>query len=290
MVITRPDRPAGRGRRDTAPPVKRVALEHGLPVVQPEKVRDRAFAERLERCQPDFLVVVAYGRILPRRVLDIPRHGAINLHFSILPRYRGAAPVQWALVRGERTTGVTTIRMNERMDEGDILLGGEVTIEPDEHAPALSARLAALGAEVLLDTLRGVARGTVLPRPQDASGATLAPMLTSGDGRVAPTLTAAQIEGRIRGFDPWPGVWMARAGSRLRLVRGRAIQGPTKSTAPGSLMALHGDGLHMMCGAETILELLEVQPEGRRVMSVRDALNGRQLQLGDRLGAVVVGG
>lgn len=287
LVITRPDRPVGRGRRPAAPPVKTLAVEHGLPVFQPETVRDAAFASRIEQAVPDVLAVVAYGRILPPRVLHVAPHGAVNLHFSLLPRYRGAAPVQWALARGERVTGVSTIRMNERMDEGDLLLEREVSIEPGEHAPRLTERLARIGAELLVETLRRVTNGSVEPRPQDDRLATSAPMLKREDGQVDPHLPAGEIEGRIRGFDPWPGVWLARGGERIRLAHGQVVAGVEASEPPGTLVELAGDRIGMVCGGGTMLALSEVQPEGRRVMTVRDALNGRKLRLGERLAPIV---
>ncbi|NIX18796.1 MAG: methionyl-tRNA formyltransferase, partial [Actinobacteria bacterium] len=175
LVVTRPDRAVGRSRRPIPPPVKRAATEAGLPVLQPTKVRAPEFRETLASQAPDALMVVAYGRILPRSVLEVPRLGPINVHFSLLPRYRGAAPVQWALARGESRTGVTTMLMSEGLDEGDVLLEREVAIEPGEHAPALESRLAVLGAELALETLTGLAAGRIEPRPQDPERATYAP-------------------------------------------------------------------------------------------------------------------
>jgi methionyl-tRNA formyltransferase len=286
LVVTRPDRPSGRGRQTSAPPVKRVALEHGLEVIQPQKVRTRSFAARLAEVDPDFLVVVAYGRILSRRVLGVPRLGPVNLHFSLLPRYRGAAPVQWALARGERTTGVSTILMNERMDEGDVLVERAVEVRPEEHAPALAERLAAVGAEVTLETLEGLRRRTVEPRPQDHDAATYAPILEREDGFARPTMTAAELAGRVRGFDPWPGVWLSRSGTRVRLTRARVLEGQSGPAEPGTLTELRDDGIVMVCGDGTRLLILEIQPTGRRPMSPRDAVNGRQLALGDRLAPI----
>lgn len=283
LVVTQPDRPVGRSRVPRPPAVKQFALERGLPLFQPRKVRNRAFREKLASAAPDLLAVVAYGRILPGAVLRVGPFGAVNVHFSLLPAYRGAAPVQWALAHGESVTGVTTMQMNERMDEGDLLLQREVLVGPGEHAPSLEERLAGVGAELIVDTLRGLERGTLAPRPQDHDRATLAPPLTRGDGEVSPAMLAGEIEGRIRGFDPWPGVWMFRGGRRIRLIDGRAVEGRDHDAPPGTLTELTPEGLILVCGAGTALLLERVQPEGRRVITARDAVNGRQLGVGDRL-------
>jgi methionyl-tRNA formyltransferase len=282
LVITQPDRPVGRGRRQSAPPVKQLALEHGLEVHQPEKVRGRSFRERVEQCRPDLLVVVAYGRILPLRVLQLAPLGAVNVHFSLLPRYRGAAPVQWALARGETVTGVTTMLMNEKMDEGDLLLSREVPIEDGEHAPALVERLALVGATLLIETVDGLSRRELVARPQDHDLATLAPMLKREDGQIDPGLDAEEIERRVRGFDPWPGVWLSREGRRLRLCKARSLEGSV-ADPPGTLLELRSDGLLMACGEGSRLLIEIVQSEGKRPMSARDAVNGRQIASGDRL-------
>lgn len=285
LAVTQPDRPAGRSRQPVPPPVKRAAAERGLPLFQPAKVRDAAFRERLAACRPDALCVVAYGRILPAPVLALPAGGAVNVHFSLLPAYRGAAPVQWALARGEAVTGVTTMLMNERMDEGDILLQQEVPILPGEHAPALEGRLAQVGAALLVQTLAGLGAGTLEARPQEQAGASLAPLLSRSDGAISPQLDAREIEGRVRGFDPWPGVWLSRKGARIRLVEARALDGLEPAAPPGSLTALTPEGLILVCGGGTRLLLGRVQPEGRRVLGARDAVNGRHLAVGERLEA-----
>jgi len=193
LVVTQPDRPVGRSRDPVPPPMKLAAQEYEIPVIQPTKVRAPAFRERLETCKPDALVVVAYGRILPGSVLRVASLGAVNVHFSLLPAYRGAAPVQWALARGESVTGVTTMQMNERMDEGDILLQENLAIAKDEHAPALEARLAETGARLLVRTLNGLQRKTVAPRPQDHTRASLAPLEASGSGRILLIASVAAI-------------------------------------------------------------------------------------------------
>jgi methionyl-tRNA formyltransferase len=283
LVVTQPDRPSGRSRTPAAPPVKRAALERGLEVIQPAKVRNEAFRERIASCEPDVLVVVAYGRILPGKLLRAAPRGAVNVHFSLLPRYRGAAPVQWTLARGETVSGVTTMLMNEKMDEGDILMQLEVPVAPGEHAPALQERLAVIGAELLLETLSGLENDSLTPRPQDHACATMAPMLQKSDGEIDPGMHAREIEGRVRGFDPWPGVWLRRSGKRLRIVEARVVDPPQRTEPPGLVVELTPEGLLMVCGEGSCLLLTEVQPEGRRALSARDAVNGRQIQVGDRL-------
>jgi methionyl-tRNA formyltransferase len=284
LVVTQPDRPSGRSGTPVPPPVKRAAAARGIAVEQPLRLRGQSFVERLRTVAPDVLVIVAYGRILSRAVLDVATHGAVNLHFSLLPAYRGAAPVQWALARGETKTGLTTMKLNERMDEGDILLQQEVVIEADEHAPALRERLSTLGSPLLTETLARLAAGTLEPRPQDPTQASLAPLLSQADGAIRLSLTAREIAGRVRGFDPWPGVWVRRGDRRLRLVAARELHG-TVPDVPGQVLELTPEGLIMACGSGTRLALRRVQPQGRKALDVRDAVNGRQILPGDRLEA-----
>jgi methionyl-tRNA formyltransferase len=262
--------------------VKTAALEAGIRVIQPERVKVPAFLEALAAERPDVLVVVAYGRILPEAALVVAPLGAVNLHFSLLPRYRGAAPVQWALARGEEVTGVTTMLMSARLDEGDILLQRDVRIEPAEHAPALTLRLAGVGASLLAETLGGLAQGTIEPRPQDPALATWAPPLRAADGEMAPDMTAAEIEGRVRGFDPWPGVWVRRESRRIRIVEARALEGVRTSEPAGTVLGLAASDLALASGGGTVLAIRRIQPEGRRAMSAREALNGRHVAPGDR--------
>jgi len=283
LVVTRPDRPQGRSGRPAPPPVKQAAADLGIEVHQPTKVRGRAFREELTRHRPEVLVVVAYGRILTRAVLETATAGAINVHFSLLPRYRGAAPVQWALARGERATGVTTMQIDEELDAGDLLMQREVAIEPGEHAPALQERLARVGAELLVETLARLESGALEPRGQDHGLATFAPLLTRADGEVDPALAAPEIEGRVRGFDPWPGAWVGRSGKRLRLVEAAATGETEAGAMPGQVLGFKGDRLLVACGGGTLLGVDSVQPEGRRVLTAREAANGRQIAPGDRL-------
>jgi len=283
LVITQPDRPAGRGAALHPTPVKAKALERGLDVIQPVRVRGPEFIEAIAGVRPDVLAVVAYGRILPRPVLDSAPHGAINLHFSLLPAYRGAAPVQWALARGERHTGVTTFRIDDGLDTGDVLAQRPVAIAEGEHAPQLLARLADEGAMLLAETLAGIASGTLKPAPQDASKATLAPLLLREHGWWDPAWSAPELAGRAAGFDPWPGVWAARAGKRLRIADARAREGATTGEAPGTFLAVDGDAIGLACAAGTVALLTSLQQEGGRAMRAREAVNGRLISPGDRL-------
>jgi len=285
LVVTQPDRPVGRSRTPVPTPVKVAAAERGIPVIQPLKVRGASFRETLAAQDPELLVVVAYGRILTRRVLDLPRRGAVNAHFSMLPLLRGAAPVQWALAHGFARTGVTTMLMNEKLDEGDLLLQQEVEILEGEHTPALQARLAEDGARLVVETLARMEAGSVMPEPQSHADATFAPILSRSTGEVGPELTAREIDGRIRGFDPWPGVWMSAGGRRLRLLEARVLEGEAATEKPGRLVASEDGGLILTCGRSTRLLLLRIQPEGRRAMAVGDAVRGRYLHPGDHLEA-----
>jgi methionyl-tRNA formyltransferase len=283
LVVTQPDRPTGRSGVPQAPPVKRLALERGIPVAQPSKVRTPAFVDTLAAESPEILVVVAYGRILPRPVLDLAPRGAINVHFSLLPRYRGAAPVQWALARGEKVTGVTTMQISEELDAGGILLQRAVPIEPGEHAPQLLDRLARLGSALLVETLELLEHGTLGATPQDPSQATCAPALSPSDGEADLTLPAGELEGRIRGFDPWPGVWARRSGRRIRLVDGVALSLAPGAGPPGRVLGLTEAGLVIACGEGSCLGVRRLQAEGRRVIDAKDAMNGRVLVPGDQL-------
>lgn len=286
-VVTQPDRPWGRSAAPQSPAVKRAAAQLGAEVLQPTRLRDGRLVGLLAAQRLDALVVVAYGRILPSDLLGVATNGAVNLHFSLLPLYRGAAPVQWALARGERVTGVTTMLINEGLDEGDIFMQRRVEIEPDEHAPELEGRLARIGAGLLVETLEGLAAGRLVARPQDPATATLAPRLCPADGWVDPAWTAATIEGRVRGFDPWPGAWLRRGERRIRLIDAAVRQAASADLArqPGEITALVEGGLVMVCGEGTELLVRRIQPEGRRVLEARDAVNGRILRPGDWLQA-----
>jgi methionyl-tRNA formyltransferase len=282
LVVTQPDRPSGRGMTLAAPPVKQLALSLGLPISQPERIKTNAeFRAQLEAISPRVIVVVGYGRILPPWMLDLPPLGNVNLHASLLPKYRGAAPVQWAIAKGETVTGNTTMLINAGLDTGDILLQEEEPIAPDDTALTLAPRLAENGARLLLETLRKLGEGTVTRRPQDHARATLAPILTREDGRIDFQRTAHQIYNRLRGFQPWPGAWTKFRGRALNVIEARPVD--HVAGVPATLAA-ERDRLFVGCGANTSLELLVVQPEGKKRMSARDFVNGYQPRPQERFG------
>ena len=286
-VWTQPDRPAGRGNRIHVPPVKEFALSRGLTVRQPPKIRTEEALEMFSGERADAAVVVAYGRILPPAYLRAPRRGCVNVHFSLLPKYRGAAPVNWAIVRGERVTGVTTMLMDEGLDTGPVLLQRETAIFDGETAPQLLARLAESGAELLSETLARL--DEIAPREQDGSGATLAPVLRREDGLIDWSVEAEQIERRVRGFQPWPNAHTSHAGRHLVVWRAQALRAEDtaargEAPAPGQIVEAKGDALTVACGGGTALRLVEVQPEGKRRMSARDFINGARVAAGERLG------
>ena len=272
-VVTQPDKPAGRGGKTAEPPVKKLAREHGLAVLQPASVRKPPFAPELAKLAPEIAVVVAYGKILPPELLAVPRRGCVNVHGSLLPRWRGAAPIQWAVLAGDRTSGVTTMQMDEGMDTGDVLLAREVPIARDETAGSLFEKLAPVGAELLVETLRALESGKVAPRPQDGSQATHARMLEKDDGRVDWTKSAIELERHVRGMTPWPGAFTSAAGKLLKVHRvemGDAVNGGE----PGSVIGKDGDDLIVQTG-EGRLRLVDVQPEGGKRMRAAEWLRGR---------------
>lgn len=283
-VVTQPDRERGRGRQLAAPPVKVEAARLGLPVLQPRRVRELDAQAALRAFAPDLQVVAAYGQILPPSVIEIARLGTVNVHGSLLPRYRGAAPIQWAIASGETVTGVTTMRIDAGLDTGPILLARKTPIDPEETSPRLQERLAILGAEVLLETLDRLAAGTLEATPQDHASATLAPLLRKEDSVVDWSWPASTIANRVRGFDPWPGVITALAGKAVRLHRVRAESAGTSAETPGRVTALDNSGAVVACGGDTALRLLEVQPESRRVMLAAAFAAGARLHVGDELG------
>ena len=284
LVLCQPDRPSGRGLALTVPPVKQAALEAGIEVLQPEKIRTNAeLQSRLEALRPDAIIVVAYGRLIPRWMLDLPRYGNLNLHGSLLPKYRGAAPIQWAVANGEKITGVTTMRLDEGMDTGGMLLRRELPIGPADTAEDLFFRLAALGAPLMVETLAGLEAEEIAPQEQDDSLATSAPMLTRDDGRVDPARAAQSIYDRWRGFQPWPGAWTTVRGKKLtfhKLKLGYSAQG-----AESGVFRVEGDRLFFTAADGGSLEVTELQLEGKRRMAVADLLRGHGVVDGDRLGS-----
>lgn len=280
LVVTQPDRPSGRGMQMTVSPVKRKALELGLPVQQPDKIKNNdEFREQLEAIRPQAIVVVGYGRIIPPWMIDLPPLGNINLHASLLPKYRGAAPIQWAIANGDSVTGVTTMRINAGLDTGDILLQRVAGIAPDDTSETLAPRLAEMGADLMVESLRRLQDGAVQPVPQDHARATLAPMLTREDGRIDFNRSAREILNRLRGFQPWPGAFTTFRGQPLNIWAAKQAAG---TLVPGQLRR-DGDRLLVGCG-DGAVELLEVQPQGKRRMAARDFVNGYKPQDGERLG------
>ncbi len=279
LVVTQPDKPRGRGLELAPSPVKSRALELGLTVVQPDKIKhNEEFRAQLAAIQPEAIVVVGYGRIIPQWMIDLPPLGNINLHASLLPKYRGAAPIQWALALGEMVTGVTTMRIDAGLDTGDILLQKEIPIAAEGTAETLAPRLAAIGADLMVETLRGLDAGTIHPQPQDDSRATLAPILKREDGLMDFQRSASQIMNRLRGFQPWPGAFTTFRGRQLRVLAARAA---VAKLLPGEIK-VEGDRMLVGCGENTALELLEVQPEGKKRMAARDFVHGYRLGTEER--------
>jgi methionyl-tRNA formyltransferase len=263
LVVTQPDRPKGRGMELAPSPVKQRALQLGLPVSQPDKIKNNEeFRAQLAAIKPDAIIVVGYGRIIPPWMIDLPPLGNLNLHASLLPKYRGAAPVQWTIARGESVTGVTTMRIDAGLDTGDILLQEEITIAQQENAETLAPRMAAIGAGLMVETVRGLQAGTIHPRPQDHGHATLAPMLKKEDGRIDFRLTAKEILNRLRGFQPWPGAYTSWRGKNLHIWVARAVE------------------------RGSALQRLEVQMEGKKRMPASDFVHGHQPRPGEKLGIV----
>jgi methionyl-tRNA formyltransferase len=282
LVVTQPDRAAGRGMEMQAPPVKRVALERGLPVVQPEKIKNNVeFRAQLEAIRPDAILVVAYGRIIPQWMLELPRFGNINLHGSLLPKYRGAAPIQWAVANGEVVTGVTTMLLDAGLDTGDMLLAQVCPIGREETAVDVYECLAPVGAELVVKTLCQLEADSLFPQAQDHSLATLAPILKREDGWIDFSRDAQQIYDRWRGFQPWPGAHTILRGKKLIVHR---LRTEGERFLPAGMVMVDGERLFAGCGGETVVELLEVQMEGKRRMSAAEFLRGNQVRSGERLG------
>ena len=285
LVVAQPDKPVGRTQELTAPPVKQAAQALGLDVTQPDKIRNNLeFRALLEAIAPDAIVVVAYGRIIPPWMLALPRLGCINLHASLLPKYRGAAPIQWAVAMGETTTGNTTMLLEEGLDTGPILLQQEVDIAPEQTAADLFDVLAERGAPLMVETLAGLADGSIQPKRQDDAKATLAPLLDREDGRMDfATRTAHELKNRWRGFQPWPGAFTFLAGKKLIVHRMAVADGPSQAEEAGEVR-VEGQRMLVSCAQETWLELIEVQAEGKKRMPASDFLRGAQIAAGTRLG------
>jgi methionyl-tRNA formyltransferase len=287
LVVTQPDRPRGRGMEMAASPVKDAAVRLGIRVVQPAAIKNNTeFREQLTAFHPDAIIVVGYGRIIPQWMIDLPRLGNLNLHASLLPKYRGAAPIQWAIASGESVTGVTTMHIDAGLDTGDILMQREIPIALEDTAEALGPKLASVGADLMVETLHGLESGQLRAIPQDDSQATLAPILKKEDGRMDFARSADDLFNRLRGFQPWPGAFTIYKGKTLQVHRAQPSQ-PGVQLPPGQVL-VEGTRLLVGCGkisyAATALELLEVQLEGKRRMNAQEFVNGYRTRSGDYLG------
>ncbi len=277
-VVVQPDKPTGRGLQLTPPPVKVEALTRQLPVLQPLKARDPEFLDQLRALAPDLIVVAAYGQILPQALLDIPRHGCVNVHTSILPRWRGAAPIQWAIAEGDAETGVTIMRMEAGLDTGPILSIVRTPISAADTGQALHDRLAELGAQLLIDTIPGYVAGEIRPQPQPAAGVTHARKIAREDGRLDWTQPAATLRNRLRAFTPWPGAFcLVPAEPKPKLLKVHAAQPVTGSGEPGAVLTADKTGLVVACG-DGALRLTEVQPEGGKRMTAEQFLAGHRVE------------
>jgi methionyl-tRNA formyltransferase len=289
LVVTQPDRPKGRGLELVASPVKESALKLNLPITQPDRIKTNdEFRSQLTQLRPDAIIVVGYGRLIPQWMLDLPPLGNINLHASLLPKYRGAAPIQWAIAQGETVTGVTTMRLDAGLDTGNILLQQEMPIAHDDTAESLVPRLASIGAHLVVETLLGLQAGSIHPYPQDNTQATLAPILKKEDGLIDFSRTASEIYNRMRGFQPWPGAYTQFRGKNLQVLK--ALPAKTRSADQQGNNALLSAELRVLadrilvgCGSNTSLELLELQIEGKKRTSARDFIHGYRPQPGEKL-------
>jgi methionyl-tRNA formyltransferase len=285
-VVTQPDRPRGRGREIAISAVKAAAVEAGIPVYQPEKIRSEEAYEYFRGVAPDVVVIIAYGQIIPPRLIAIPRLGWINVHASLLPKYRGAAPINWAIINGETSTGVTTMQIDAGLDTGPMLLKYETAIGADETAPELTARLSEAGAPLIVETLRKLDCGEVTPTPQDNSQATLAPILKKDDGKIEWQLSARKIYNRIRGLQPWPGAFTTFRGRNCQ-IWGKPLKPVAAGGEPGVLLPTQEDGLLVICGgpAASVLRVEHIQVEGRNRVTDFEFMRGARIQAGERFGA-----
>ncbi|WP_224961411.1 methionyl-tRNA formyltransferase [Geomonas subterranea] len=279
-VVTQPDRPKGRGQQTLPPPVKVVAQEHGIPVLQPVKVRLPESMEEIRALQPDLIVVVAFGQILPKALLEIPKHGCINVHASLLPRYRGAAPLNWCIINGEAETGVTTMMMDVGLDTGDMLLKSATPIDPDEDTQSLHDRMSQLGAELLAQTLDRLVAGELTPEKQDDSLTCYAPMMKKEDGLIDWTRSAQDIKNQVRGMTPWPGAFSFLDDKLLKVYK---VQTAAGTGNPGEVVAAGRDGIEVACGEGSLL-IRELQLEGKKRMAAGDFLAGYKVPAGSLLG------
>ena len=278
-VITQPDRPKGRGHNLQASPVKQKALEYNLPVLQPEKIKTEEFTAELERLQPDLIVVLAFGQILSQRILDIPPLGCVNVHASLLPRYRGAAPIHWSIINGEKETGVTTMLMDAGLDTGDMLLKDKVTITEEMTTEELHDQLMAMGGKLLAETIDGLANGTITPEKQDDSISNYAGMLNKETGHIDWSKSAVEIHNLIRGLNSWPVAWSMKDGKNYKFWRTK-VENRNSDKAPGTVVELRKNSFCLATG-EGLLEVLEIQPPSKKRMSAGDLLRGHGVAVGD---------
>ncbi len=283
LVVTQPDKPVGRSKELVAPPVKQEAQKLGLKVAQPKKISNPDFTKQIKDINPDVIVVVAYGQILKKEFLDIPRYGCVNVHASLLPLYRGAAPIQWAVINGDEYSGVTTMLMGEGVDTGDILLSEKVKLNPKETGGSLFERLSTVGAKLLIETLSGLEEGSITPVPQDESRATHVGMLSKKMGLIDFNEPAEVIERLIRGLDPWPGAYTFIDGKKLTVWDADVFEKNLTKDDVGVIISAEKDGLCVQC-KDSILKINELQLEGKKRMSAGDFLNGKKLAPGDKLG------
>jgi methionyl-tRNA formyltransferase len=281
-VVTQPDRPAGRGQRRVASPVRRVAESRRIPVAAPDKIRDPAFFKTLQEWKPQLIVVVAYGRILPPNILQLAPYGCLNVHYSLLPKYRGAAPAAWTIINGEQSGGVTTMQLIEKMDAGPIYLQEEVALAADETTGSLQAKLTPIGARLLLETIRRIKEQSVAPRAQDDTQVTFAPIIKKEDGRIDWTRAAAEIERRVRGFNPWPSAYTYIRGKLLKVHRAAVVAKAQMAGSPGEVLRADSQGFWVASGSGA-LSLEEVQLENKKRLAGVEFIRGARIQSGDRL-------
>jgi methionyl-tRNA formyltransferase len=284
-VVTQPDKPKGRGQTVATSPIKQLAEKAGVPILQPLKMKDPAFLDALRTWQPDLIAVTAFGRILPPVILDLPPKGCVNVHGSLLPKYRGAGPIQWAVMNGEHETGITTMLMDAGMDTGAMLLQERVQIDPEDTAGSLSEKLAKVGGPLLIETIRRLKAGTLTPRPQDDGQATMAPLLEKEMGQIDWTLPGTEIANRVRGLAPWPGAFTHAGQERWTIWKARALSDPT-TAEPGTAVAVTKEAIHIATGLG-LLTITEIQPANGRRMTIQQYLAGHRLTPGFRLHSIL---
>ncbi len=280
-VVTQPDKPSGRGKKLTAPPVKAAALNSGLKVLQPERIKDAVFVNTLKEINPDVIVVAAYGKILPKDIIRLPRYGCINVHASLLPKYRGAAPINRAIINGDKETGITIMQMDEGLDTGSILLQKGIEIAKEDTAGTLTDKLSKLGAELLIEGLNAIEKGEIKPTPQDNSMATYAPMLKKEDGQIDWTKGAEDIYNMVRGMDPWPGAFTYYNGELLKVWK--TSHGNSRSGKLGEILSVNKEGIDV-ASKDGVISIIEIQPANKKRMAVSEFLRGHRIEAGVILG------